>query len=96
MTVAQSAAAYRQSLETRLRQQAETSGRDLNWLRRRHVFLRLLHRLAAAEPDRWVLKGGVAVELRRPGLARPTRDLDLVMRDAGSLDPAILTRSMSC
>ncbi len=87
MTAPQSAAAYRQSLETRLRQQAESDGRDLNWLRRRHVFLRLLHRLAAAEPDRWALKGGVALELRRPGLARATRDLDLVMRDAGSVDP---------
>ena len=87
MTAPQSAAAYRQSLETRLRQQAEADGRDLNWLRRRHVFLRLLHRLAAAEPDRWALKGGVALELRRPGLARATRDLDLVMRDAGSVDP---------
>lgn len=87
MTARQSAAAYRQSLETRLRQEAEASGRDLNWLRRRHVFLRLLHRLATTEPDRWVLKGGVAVELRRPGLARATRDIDLVMRDAGSVDP---------
>jgi hypothetical protein len=72
--------AYRRSLEDRLRASATDSGRDLGWLRRRHVFLRVLHRLAANQPDEWVLKGGFAVELRRPGLARTTVDIDLVVR----------------
>lgn len=81
-----SAAAYRQALEARLRGESEATGRDLNWLRRRHVFVRVLHRLAAAQPDLWVLKGGLAVELRRPGLARATKDLDLAMRTAGAVD----------
>lgn len=75
-----SAAAYRQALEAQLRDQAERSGRDLNWLRRRHTFLRLLHRLAAAAAQEWVLKGGFALELRRPGFARATKDLDLALR----------------
>ncbi len=74
------AAAYRQALEDRLRMAAEAGGRDLNWLRRRHAFLRMLHRLAADASDRWVLKGGLAVELRRPGMARATKDIDLAMR----------------
>ena len=72
--------AYRRSLEDRLRASATDSGLDLGWLRRRHVFMRVLHRLAANQPDEWVLKGGFAVELRRPGLARTTLDIDLTLR----------------
>jgi hypothetical protein len=75
-----SAAAYRQALEAALRDAAERSEADLNWLRRRHAFTRLLHRLAAAAPDEWVLKGGFAIELRRPGFVRATKDLDLALR----------------
>jgi hypothetical protein len=82
--------AYRRSLEDRLRASANDDGRDLGWLRRRHVFLRVLHRLAANQPDEWVLKGGFAVELRRPGLARTTLDIDLTLRHrmAGDIDEA--------
>lgn len=40
----------------------------------------MLCRLAAAQPDIWVLKGGMAVETRRPGTARSTADIDLVLR----------------
>lgn len=75
--------AYRRSLEDRLRVVAAETGRDLGWVRRRHVFIRVLHRLVGNQPDRWVLKGGFAVELRRPGLARATRDIDLTVRTAG-------------
>lgn len=76
--------AFRYALETRLRLDAERTGLDLGWIRRRHVFLRALHRLAANAPDVWVVKGGVAVELRRPGLARATRDIDLALRSAAA------------
>lgn len=72
--------AYRRSLEDRLRAAAAESGRELGWVRRRHVFIRVLHRLTASRPDDWVLKGGFAVELRRPGFARATIDLDLAVR----------------
>lgn len=82
------AAAFRVAVETRLRQQAEASRRDLQWLRRRLVFTRILARLAVVAPDAWVLKGGMAVELRRPGLARATRDIDLVMRFGVVDDPS--------
>jgi nucleotidyltransferase AbiEii toxin of type IV toxin-antitoxin system len=82
------AGALRAALIDRLRQQSEESGRDLQWLRRRLVFTRILARLVAAAPDAWVLKGGMAVELRRPGLARATRDIDLVLRPGLVDDPS--------
>jgi hypothetical protein len=44
------------------------------------VFERLLARLAAQDRDRWVLKGGTALEARISDRARATRDLDLVIR----------------
>ena len=67
-----SAAALRAAIEDRLRAHAVESGNDLNWLRRRFVFARILTRICASAPDGWILKGGMAVELRRPGLARAT------------------------
>lgn len=82
------ASALRAALADRLRQQAEESGRDLQWLCRRLVFTRVLARLAATAPQAWVLKGGMAVELRRPGLARATRDIDLVLRPGLVTDPS--------
>lgn len=82
-----SAVALRQAIEDRLRAQAAESRRDPNWLRRRLVFARLLARLVWYSPDAWVLKGGMAVELRRPGLARATRDVDLVLRPGLVKDP---------
>jgi Nucleotidyl transferase AbiEii toxin, Type IV TA system len=82
------AGAFRAALEDRLRQQSEESRRDLQWLRRRLAFTRVLARLAATAPDAWVLKGGMAVELRRPGLARSTRDIDLVLRPGFVEDPS--------
>lgn len=51
------------------------------------VFTRMLAHLAASAPDGWVLKGGMAVELRRPGLARATRDIDLVLQRGVVADP---------
>lgn len=72
--------ALRAALDSRTLAEARRIGRDPNWLRRRVAFTRLLVRLADHARDAWVLKGGMAVELRRPGLARATRDLDLVLR----------------
>lgn len=75
-----SPAAFRQGLEARLATQSRDSGIDLNRLRRRVVFERLLVRLRSSQPDAWVLKGGMALELRWRDRARATRDLDLVAR----------------
>lgn len=81
------AASLRQAIDDRIRAEAQATGRDPNWLRRRLVFCRALARLFKAAPQTWVLKGGLAVEVRRPGLARATRDVDLIMRPGLVSDP---------
>jgi hypothetical protein len=73
-------AAFRAALETRLATRSREAAVDLNRLRRRVVFERLLTRLERVEPGRWVLKGGMALEVRWQDRARATRDMDLVMR----------------
>jgi predicted nucleotidyltransferase component of viral defense system len=68
------------ALETRLATSSREAGIDLNRLRRRVVFERILVRLDDAQRGRWVLKGGMALEVRWRGRARATRDLDLAAR----------------
>jgi len=68
------------ALETRLASAYREKGVDLNRLRRRAVFERMLVRLDAAQHGGWVLKGGMALELRWRDRARATRDLDLAVR----------------
>lgn len=78
------------ALEARLANRARAGGShghgnpetavDLNRLRRRVVFERLLVRLDEARQGHWVLKGGMALELRWHDRARATRDLDLATR----------------
>lgn len=75
------AAALRAALEARLQNEARQSGVDLERLRRRTVFERLLTRLEAASPGGWVVKGGMALEFRLHDRARSTRDLDLALRE---------------
>jgi predicted nucleotidyltransferase component of viral defense system len=73
--------ALRTALEDRLRVRAEETGTSLARLRRRVVFERLLVRLEHATPGRWILKGGMALELRFRDRARSTKDIDLALRD---------------
>lgn len=75
-------AALRQALEARLAAQAHADGVDLQRLRRGAVFERVLTRLERGAKGSWVVKGGMALELRFGQLARSTKDLDLAMRDA--------------
>lgn len=70
-----SARAFRNALNTRLREQAG-AGEDLARLQRRLAYERLLVRLFSLVGDTWVLKGGYALELRLGGKARATKDLD--------------------
>lgn len=72
--------AFRIALEQRLAAQAQETGLPLDRLRRRVVFERIVARLHTAEPGRWVLKGGMALEVRLRDSARLTRDIDLGMR----------------
>ncbi len=70
-------AAFRAALEARLNATARAGGRPIGHARKLVAFTRLLARLERAAPDRWVLKGGFALELRVPGQARTTRDVDI-------------------
>ena len=84
--------ALRDALEHRLRIRSETTGIGLDRLRRRVVFERVVARLQAAEPDRWVLKGGMALEVRLRDQARLTKDIDLGLRDQAGDGPELHAR----
>ena len=72
-----SATDFRKSLEARLKKLAEISGQDLQRLRRKVAFDRLLARVFQGNRDpQFLLKGGYAMELRFDN-ARATRDIDL-------------------
>jgi hypothetical protein len=75
--------ALRAALEARLAGGETATVPGLERLRRRAVFERLLVRLDHAMPGQWVLKGGMALEVRLGDRARSTRDLDLAVRHAG-------------
>lgn len=76
----ETAGALRQALEHRLNSQSLESGVSIDRLRRRVVFERVVARLAHAEPGTWVLKGGMALEVRLRDEARLTKDIDLGFR----------------
>ncbi len=73
-----SPSAFRQALETRLRNLSQNTGVDVEWLRRQVAFERFLARIFRQSDAGWLLKGGYAMELRlqRPG--RTTLDIDLM------------------
>lgn len=73
-------AALRAGLEARLLRESREKKVDLQRLRRGAVFERLLVRLVLMNPGLWVVKGGIALEVRMQERARATRDLDLGMR----------------
>ena len=50
------------------------------------TFERLLVRFALADGERWVLKGGAAVEVRMADRARTTKDIDLAARHTDGTD----------
>jgi hypothetical protein len=70
-------AAFKASLEARLKTVAEKRGIPINTLRLKLVIERLLARLFASPNPPWLLKGGYAMELRYRPRARTTRDIDL-------------------
>lgn len=71
-----SPAAFRASVEQRLREEATRSARPINRVRTLLIMERFIARLAAVGPDVLLLKGGFALELRLDR-ARTTRDIDL-------------------
>src|SRR6185312_5741586 len=84
------AIAFRRALEDRLLDRSRSTGLSLIRLRRMVVFERLLARLLVVAPDRWLLKGGLALDLRLGERARTTRDMDLSRHD----DEAIATADL--
>ncbi len=77
----ETAQALRMALEQRLLTRSRQTGVALDRLRRRVLFERVVARLHSAEPGRWVLKGGMALEVRLADRARLTKDVDLGLRD---------------
>lgn len=71
---------FRRALETRLRTQSQRDGVPLVRLRKLVAFDRLLARLLLAEPDAWILKGGLALQLRLGQRARTTKDIGFLLR----------------
>lgn len=65
--------AMRTALEQRLLTRSQATGISLDRLRRRVLFERIVARLQAAEPGLWVIKGGMALEVRLSDDARLTR-----------------------
>jgi hypothetical protein len=78
----ETARALRTALEQRLLNTSIGTGVPLDRLRRRVLFQRIIARLQVAEPGLWVLKGGMALEVRLSDAARSTKDIDVGLRDA--------------
>lgn len=70
------AADFKKSLENRLKNMATEKGDNLQRLRRKVAFDRLLAPLFSSEEQSFFLKGGYAMELRLK-TARATKDIDL-------------------
>lgn len=71
------AAALRAALEQRLNDRSRREGIVLGRLRKQVAFGRLLARLVQAAPNRWILKGALALDFRLGQAARATKDMDL-------------------
>ncbi len=71
------ATGFRAALEERLLATSRQSGRPIVLLRKLASFDRLLARCVAIAPNRWVLKGAVALHYRLDMRLRATKDLDL-------------------
>lgn len=71
---------FRRALENRLRNLNQQDGTPLVRLRKLVAFDRLLARLVLSEPNAWVLKGGLALQLRLEDRARTTKDMDVMWR----------------
>lgn len=69
--------AFRTALEQRLLTAAKRMNVPVVRLRKLVVFDRLMARLLVVAPDRWLLKGALALDLRLGARARTTKDMDL-------------------
>jgi len=72
--------AFRRALEARLLTQSRQGLLSLVRLRKLVAFDRFLARLLVVQPGHWMLKGGLALQLRFGKHARATKDVDLHLR----------------
>ncbi|MBB2892885.1 nucleotidyl transferase AbiEii/AbiGii toxin family protein [Flexivirga oryzae] len=80
-----------QAVNDHIRRLAAEQDQDANRVRRSLVFQRLIARLA---PAGLILKGGFCLEVRLPGTARSTRDVDFVGQLALVADPTELREEL--
>ncbi len=76
------AAAFRAALEQHLVTRAQQTSVPLVRLRKLVVFDRLMARLMRVAPNRWILKGAVALHFRVGTQFRTTKDMDLGRQDS--------------
>ena len=69
---------FRRALEDRLLAQSNRTSGSLVRLRKLVAFDRFLARLVQAQPGAWMLKGGLALQLRMGSHARTTKDIDVL------------------
>jgi len=72
---------FRQALEDRLKDIYHTGNIPLVRLRKQVAFERFIARLQTIQPDTWILKGGLAMQLRLGIQSRTTKDIDLLNRE---------------
>lgn len=77
------AISFRQALEDRLRKRALSQSEDLQRLRQQVAFDRFATRIQGDGSNKWILKGGHALELSI-GSARATRDIDLALNTSST------------
>ncbi len=71
------ASTFRTSVEQRLRNYARSVGVPVFVVRRQAGLERLMARLIVVAPDRWALKGGLALDTRLGDRARASMDMDI-------------------
>ena len=73
--------AFRQALESRFKDIARKENIPLVRLRKQISFERFIARLQSVHPDTWILKGGLAMQLRLGTQSRTTKDVDLLNKE---------------
>lgn len=84
----ETASAFRQALDERLKIERFKTRMSVGRLRKRVAFELLLRRFVTVAPDRWMLKGALALDYRLSAVTRPTMDVDLGRSD--NLDAAMI------
>ncbi len=82
-----SAAAFKASLEAHLKRLAFERGAPFSTLQLKFVIERLLARLFQIADPPWLLKGGIAMDLRFRPRARTTKDVDLAVASTAEGPP---------